>query len=103
MAQVDLAASVLRPQIVEEMDQGVTLKNEMKDGKMDTYGKLKIVPLTPYAHQVSGHSFIMSFDEYTLCKPLHEREHRFYEGLPAQLKAFTPAYKGMIRPAGIVK
>lgn len=51
-------------------------------------------PLEPFVHQVGGHSTMMSFDEVSVCKPFVVREHRFYEDLPSEMKAFTPEYRG---------
>uniref|UniRef100_A0A4W5LFD6 Kinase n=1 Tax=Hucho hucho TaxID=62062 RepID=A0A4W5LFD6_9TELE len=52
------------------------------------------VPLEPFVHQVGGHTSMMRYDDHTVCKPLITREQRFYESLPAEMKEFTPEYKG---------
>ena len=52
------------------------------------------VPLEPFIHQVGGHCAVMKYDEDTLCKPLIQREHHFYEELPEELAHFTPEYRG---------
>lgn len=54
----------------------------------------KGVMLEPFVHQVGGHSCVLRFGEQTICKPLIPREHQFYKSLPAEMRKFTPQYKG---------
>lgn len=54
----------------------------------------KSVQLEPFVHQVGGHSGFFHINNETLCKPLVDREHFFYENLPANLKEFIPEYRG---------
>jgi len=54
------------------------------------------VVLQPFLHQVSGRAAILSLDKTTVCKPLNNREHRFYTSLPANIKQFTPRFKGIV-------
>ncbi|XP_041084652.1 inositol hexakisphosphate kinase 1-like isoform X1 [Polyodon spathula] len=54
------------------------------------------VRLEPFAHQVGGHTSMMHYDETTICKPLFSQEQVFYESLPADMKPFTPQYRGLI-------
>lgn len=61
---------------------------------MDVEPRTKGVLLEPFVHQVGGHSCVLRFNETTLCKPLVPREHQFYETLPAEMRKFTPQYKG---------
>nr|KAF6335265.1 inositol hexakisphosphate kinase 2 [Pipistrellus kuhlii] len=61
---------------------------------MDVEPRAKGVLLEPFIHQVGGHSCVLRFNETTLCKPLVPREHQFYETLPAEMRRFTPQYKG---------
>uniref|UniRef100_A0A2K5DDL0 Kinase n=1 Tax=Aotus nancymaae TaxID=37293 RepID=A0A2K5DDL0_AOTNA len=61
---------------------------------MDVEPRAKGVLLEPFVHQVGGHSCVLRFNETTLCKPLVPREHQFYETLPAEMRKFTPQYKG---------
>lgn len=61
---------------------------------MDGEPRTKGVLLEPFVHQVGGHSCVLRFNETTLCKPLVPREHQFYETLPAEMRKFTPQYKG---------
>uniref|UniRef100_W5NAT3 Kinase n=1 Tax=Lepisosteus oculatus TaxID=7918 RepID=W5NAT3_LEPOC len=56
----------------------------------------KGVLLEPFVHQVGGHSCVLRFSEQTICKPLIPREHQFYKSLPAELRRFTPQYKGVV-------
>lgn len=58
--------------------------------------KRDFVPLEPFVHQVGGHSSMMKFDDVSVCKPLNQREHRFYEELPSEMHPFTPEYRGKI-------
>ncbi|XP_008851452.1 inositol hexakisphosphate kinase 2 isoform X2 [Nannospalax galili] len=61
---------------------------------MDVEPRTKGILLEPFVHQVGGHSCVLRFNETTLCKPLVPREHQFYETLPAEMRKFTPQYKG---------
>lgn len=61
---------------------------------MDVEPRAKGILLEPFVHQVGGHSCVLRFNETTLCKPLVPREHQFYETLPAEMRKFTPQYKG---------
>lgn len=67
---------------------------------MDVEPRAKGVLLEPFVHQVGGHSCVLRFNETTLCKPLVPREHQFYETLPAEMRKFTPQYKGEPPTAG---
>ena len=52
------------------------------------------VKLNLFAHQVGGHSCILTLHNDIVCKPLNQREHQFYETMPSELEDFTPQYKG---------
>uniref|UniRef100_A0A0A6YY18 Kinase n=1 Tax=Mus musculus TaxID=10090 RepID=A0A0A6YY18_MOUSE len=65
---------------------------------MDVEPRTKGILLEPFVHQVGGHSCVLRFNETTLCKPLVPREHQFYETLPAEMRRFTPQYKGKCGP-----
>lgn len=52
--------------------------------------------LEPFVHQVGGHSCVLRFGEQTICKPLIPREHQFYKSLPAEMRKFTPQYRGVV-------
>ncbi|XP_012667373.1 inositol hexakisphosphate kinase 2 isoform X2 [Otolemur garnettii] len=67
---------------------------------MDMEPRAKGILLEPFVHQVGGHSCVLRFNETTLCKPLVPREHQFYETLPAEMRKFTPQYKGEPPVAG---
>ncbi|XP_023655502.1 inositol hexakisphosphate kinase 2 [Paramormyrops kingsleyae] len=56
----------------------------------------KGVLLEPFVHQVGGHSCVLRFGERTICKPLIPREHQFYKSLPAEMRKFTPQYRGVV-------
>ena len=55
------------------------------------------ITLYPFAHQVGGHTQLLSLDKGTLCKPLVPRELLFYLNVPKQLASFVPTYKGWWR------
>lgn len=52
------------------------------------------VRLEPFAHQVGGHTLMMSYDESSVCKPLIHREKHFYKHMPQELRTFTPQFRG---------
>merc|ERR1712179_370189 len=54
------------------------------------------VTLEPFVHQVGGHIPMVCLDADTVCKPLIDREHRFYRSLPESLKRFTPKFEGLM-------
>lgn len=64
-------------------------------GAMEVEHYSKGVLLEPFVHQVGGHSCVLRFNDKTICKPLIQREHQFYETLPAEMCKFTPQYEGM--------
>ncbi|KAJ8395756.1 hypothetical protein AAFF_G00029930 [Aldrovandia affinis] len=64
----------------------------MQPGEQQTKGVL----LEPFVHQVGGHSCVLRFGERTICKPLIPREHQFYKSLPAEMRPFTPQYRGVV-------
>ncbi|KAF7249637.1 Inositol hexakisphosphate kinase 2 [Varanus komodoensis] len=63
-------------------------------GAMEVEHYSKGVLLEPFVHQVGGHSSVLRFNDKTICKPLIQREHQFYETLPAEMRKFTPQYEG---------
>ena len=63
----------------------------------DRVAKRDFVPLEPFVHQVGGHCSMMRFDDVSVCKPLKQREHRFYEEQPPEMRPFTPEYRGTYR------
>ncbi|GCB76155.1 inositol hexakisphosphate kinase 2b isoform X1 [Scyliorhinus torazame] len=65
-------------------------------GAMEVENYAKGVLLEPFVHQVGGHSCVLRFNDKTICKPLIQREHQFYETLPAEMCQFTPQYKGVV-------
>lgn len=65
-------------------------------GAMEVEHYSKGVLLEPFVHQVGGHSCVLRFNDKTICKPLIQREHLFYETLPTEMRKFTPQYEGML-------
>ncbi len=57
----------------------------------------KNVLLEPFLHQVGGHFPLSCLAKKTLCKPLNEREHRFYTALPKVLQPFVPRFEGTMK------
>ena len=55
------------------------------------------VPLEPFVHQVGGHFPMVCLDTDTVCKPLKDREHKFYKSMPSVLKPFVPSYEGTMK------
>lgn len=58
--------------------------------------KQDLIPLEPFVHQVGGHCSMMKFDDVSVCKPLNQREHRFYEEQPSEMRPFTPEFRGKL-------
>ena len=56
--------------------------------------KQGFVPLEPFFHQVGGKCPLWKFDDGSVCKPLKQKEHRFYEEQPPEMQPFTPEYRG---------
>uniref|UniRef100_A0A6I8MXS8 Kinase n=1 Tax=Ornithorhynchus anatinus TaxID=9258 RepID=A0A6I8MXS8_ORNAN len=65
-------------------------------GAMEVEHYANGVLLEPFVHQVGGHSCVLRFNDKTICKPLIQREHQFYETLPGEMRKFTPQYKGVV-------
>lgn len=65
-------------------------------GAMEVEHYSKGVLLEPFVHQVGGHSCVLRFNDKTICKPLIQREHQFYETLPTEMRKFTPQYEGRL-------
>jgi len=57
----------------------------------------KIVQLTLYKHQVSGHHVFLMYDENKLLKHLNEDEQYIYEGFPEYLTKFIPKFYGIVK------
>jgi len=55
------------------------------------------VALEPFLHQVGGHFPMVTLDVDTVCKPLNEREHKFYRSLPRALRPFAPNFGGTMQ------
>jgi inositol-hexakisphosphate kinase len=55
------------------------------------------IQLEPFVHQVGGHFPIVCLDGTTVCKPLNDREHRFYKTMANGLKPFAPAFEGTMK------
>ncbi|CAF3914153.1 unnamed protein product [Adineta steineri] len=60
------------------------------------YNPSSFIQLSPFIHQVGGHSSMFQYDQNTVCKLLAPAEYDFYQSIPDSLKAFTPAFRGSI-------
>lgn len=56
---------------------------------------LDIVTVTPFVHQVGGHTCVLQVTPNVVCKPYQENEVMFYRKLPEGLQGFVPFYRGM--------
>lgn len=75
-----------RRQSIEERNEWKRL-NDCPDNDDD-------ITLYPFAHQVGGHTQLLTLDKGTVCKPLVPRELLFYLNVPEALVKFVPSYKG---------
>ncbi|UJR15763.1 hypothetical protein I4U23_002698 [Adineta vaga] len=60
------------------------------------YNHESLIQLSPFFHQVGGHSSMFQYDEDTVCKVLDLPELHFYQSMPVSLKKFTPEFRGII-------
>ncbi|CAF3042660.1 unnamed protein product [Rotaria sp. Silwood2] len=60
------------------------------------YNQSSWVQLSPFVHQVGGHSSMFQYDKNTLCKLLAPPELDFYQSIPDSLKKFTPEFRGIV-------
>ncbi|CAF0768993.1 unnamed protein product [Adineta ricciae] len=60
------------------------------------YNRQSLIQLSPFSHQVGGHSTMFQYDKNTLCKVLDPPELYFYQSMPESLKKFTPEFRGKI-------
>lgn len=57
---------------------------------------LETVTVTPFVHQVGGHTCVLQVTPNIVCKPYQENEVLFYRKLPKGLQGFVPFYRGLI-------
>ncbi|CAF3780112.1 unnamed protein product [Rotaria sordida] len=60
------------------------------------YNQQPSIQLSPFFHQVGGHSSMFQYDKDTVCKVLESSELDFYQSMPDSLKNFTPEFRGTI-------
>ena len=60
---------------------------------MERLVQVGAVPLERYGHQVGGRQLLFKYED-TLCKPLIDREHFFYETASEALRRYIPCYYG---------
>lgn len=58
--------------------------------------ELERVAVTPFVHQVGGHTCVLQVTQNVICKPYQENEALFYRKLPEGLQGFVPFYRGLI-------
>lgn len=58
--------------------------------------ELERVAVTPFVHQVGGHTCVLQVTPNVICKPYQENEALFYMNLPEGLQGFVPFYRGVI-------
>ena len=58
--------------------------------------ELERVTVTPFVHQVGGHTCVLQVTPNVVCKPYQENEVLFYTKLPEGLEDFVPFYRGKI-------
>lgn len=82
------------PEAVENILQITSAKNAPSElGKRQR----RRVPLEPFVHQVGGHFPMACLAQATLCKPLNEREYKFYKSMTRSLVPFVPRFEGTMR------
>ncbi|CAF3298367.1 unnamed protein product [Rotaria socialis] len=52
--------------------------------------------LSPFIHQVGGHSSMFQYDKNTICKILAPSELDFYQSMPESLKNYTSKFRGIV-------
>jgi inositol-hexakisphosphate kinase len=60
------------------------------------YHQATCIQLSPFFHQVGGHSSMFQYDKNTICKVLESPELDFYQSMPDSLKKFTPEFRGIV-------
>ncbi|CAF4557560.1 unnamed protein product [Rotaria sp. Silwood1] len=60
------------------------------------YNEKSCIQLSPFFHQVGGHSSMFQYDKNTVCKVLELSELDFYQSMPESLKKFAPEFRGTI-------
>lgn len=78
----------------QELDHPHPADSTSNDYANDTTNN---IILYPFAHQVGGHTQLLTLDKSTLCKPLIPRELLFYLNVPEELTKFVPSYKGVVQ------
>lgn len=60
------------------------------------YNSKSAIQLSPFVHQVGGHSSMFQYDKNTICKLMSVHECNFYQTVPEILKGFVAAFRGSI-------
>lgn len=53
--------------------------------------------LKPLKAQVGGHVYMKLLNESQVCKPLNQREVRFYQNIPKNLQEHVPKFLGTVQ------
>ena len=67
------------------------------DRNICIFRQCRSVPLEPFVHQVGGHFPMACLATDIVCKPLNEREHKFYKSMAKSLLPFVPRYEGTMK------
>ncbi|KAI9667407.1 MAG: hypothetical protein M1821_000222 [Bathelium mastoideum] len=84
---------------IDEQDLTPTASPERRARTAHHQDPLGAVELTPFSHQVGGHSTVYRFSRRAVCKQLNNRENVFYETIERQhpeLLDFMPRYIGVL-------
>ncbi|KAL3831446.1 hypothetical protein ACJMK2_023197 [Sinanodonta woodiana] len=63
---------------------------------LDDGSERVMIPLAPFVHQVGGHTCVLRLNKSAICKPMVERELKFYRALPDEMKEFAPKFLGEV-------
>ncbi|KAK3588084.1 hypothetical protein CHS0354_012140 [Potamilus streckersoni] len=63
---------------------------------LDDGSERVMIPLAPFVHQVGGHTCVLKLNKSAICKPMVDRELKFYRALPDEMKEFAPKFLGEV-------
>ena len=53
--------------------------------------------LKPLQAQVGGHVYMKLLNDTQVCKPLNQREEKFYQNIPKNLQEHVPKFLGTVK------
>ena len=83
----------------ESADPSTPKARPVDAGDTDFPEPSQAIALTPYSHQVGGHSNVYRFSRRAICKELNNKENKFYETVEQyhpELLDFMPRYIGVL-------